>query len=127
MGAQWAGVDENIGTKMYWKLVDDNSGEIICRSTIRSTIEPGTANLQVDPLEPLPDPIDDTKHDDLLDDLMSLANFNAPLSHTTKTSPVDYIPASKISQTWQDIKRGVEHNKDTQQRHFHSIQSKSHS
>ena len=36
MRARWAGIDENIGTKMCWKLVDDNSGEIINRSTIRS-------------------------------------------------------------------------------------------
>ena len=34
MRARWAGIDENIGTKMCWKLVDDNSGEIINRSTI---------------------------------------------------------------------------------------------
>ena len=27
MRSRWAGVDENIGTKMCWKLVDDNSGE----------------------------------------------------------------------------------------------------
>ena len=30
MRARWASVDENIGTKMCWKLVDYNSGEIIC-------------------------------------------------------------------------------------------------
>lgn len=29
MRARWAGVDEKIGTKMCWKLVDDSSGEII--------------------------------------------------------------------------------------------------
>ena len=41
---------------MCWKLVDDNSGEIINRSTIRSAIEPGASNLRVDPIEPHPDP-----------------------------------------------------------------------
>ena len=56
MRARWAGIDENIGTKMCWKLVDDNSGEIINRSTIRSAIEPGAANLQVDPIKLIPDP-----------------------------------------------------------------------
>ena len=51
MRARRTGVDENIGTKMCWKLVDDNSGEIIYKSTTRSAIEPGTVNLQVGPLE----------------------------------------------------------------------------
>ena len=50
MRARWAGVNENIGAKMCWKLVDDVSGEIVCRSTICSAIKPGTANLQVDPI-----------------------------------------------------------------------------
>ena len=66
MRAGYAGVDENIGTKMCWKLVNDNSGEIINWLTIRSVIDPGSANLQVDPLEPLPNPVDDDK--DVLDD-----------------------------------------------------------
>ena len=69
MRARWVGVDENISTKMCWKLVDDNSGEIICRSTIRSAIEPCTANLQVDPLEPLPKPVEDVATANILDDL----------------------------------------------------------
>ena len=30
MRARWAQIDESIGTKMCWKLVDDNSGEMIC-------------------------------------------------------------------------------------------------
>ena len=45
--ARWARVDEKICAKMCWKLVDNVRGELICRSTICSTIEPGTANLQV--------------------------------------------------------------------------------
>ena len=61
---------------MCWKLVDDNSGEIINRSTIRSAIEPGSANLQVDPLEPIPKPVDDVT--DVLDDFMSLAILEHP-------------------------------------------------
>ena len=36
---------------MCSKLIYDISGEIICRSTIRSTIEPGTTNLQVNPIK----------------------------------------------------------------------------
>ena len=65
MRARWAGVDENIGTKICWKLVDDNSRERVCRSTIRSATEPGAANLQVDRFKPLPKPIDDAPIDDI--------------------------------------------------------------
>ena len=86
--------DENIGAKMCWKLVDDNSGEIINWSIIRSAIEPGTANLQVDPLEPLPDPVkaaapveSSPTTDTILDDFMSLADFTTPLSSVP--SPID--------------------------------------
>ena len=43
---------------MCFKIVGDDSGEIIRRSTIRSANKPGTANLQVDPLEPPPIVID---------------------------------------------------------------------
>ena len=110
--------------------VDDNSGEIICRSPIRSAIEPSTANLQVDPLEPLTksvepsEPIENDNNPDILDDFMSLAGFDTPLSHTTLLDPVNSIPASTKSQVWQDTERGVEHHEDTQQRHFHSSQPK---
>ena len=65
---------------MCWKLVDDISGENICRSTIHSAIEPGTANLLVDPLESLPDVPSQTGT--LLDDSVSLADFDTPLLHT---------------------------------------------
>ena len=117
---------------MCWKLVDDISGEIICRSTIRSATEPGTAILQIDPLEPIPDlvePLEDlirSKTDDLLDDFMSLADFDTPLSHATKLSLVDSIPASTKLETWQDIERGEKHHEDTQQCYFQSSQPKSH-
>ena len=99
MRARWAGVDENIGAKMCWKLVDEVSAELICRSTIRSVIEPGTANLQVNPLEPL----ELTKTNGLLDNFISLADFDTSLM---KFGAVDSIPASTKSKTWQDIKRG---------------------
>ena len=52
---------------MGWKLVDDNSGKIICGSIICSAIGPGTANLQVDLIKPLPDgAILDTEEDTML-------------------------------------------------------------
>ena len=99
---------------MCWKLVNDISEEIICRSTIRSAIEPGTANLQVDPLEPLVEPVEPNKTDGLLDNFMSLADFDTPLLYTMKLGPVDCIPACTTSKTWQDIKRGEEHHENTQ-------------
>ena len=43
--AQWAGVDEKIGAKMCYKLVDKESGKIICRSVIRTVTEPGSAKV----------------------------------------------------------------------------------
>ena len=100
MRARWVGIDKNIGTKMCQKLVDDNSGEIVCRSTIRSTIKPGTANLQVqvDLLEPLLKPLEDAATDDILDNFMSLADFETPLSHTTMLGPANSIPVSTKSQ-----------------------------
>ena len=118
MRSRWIGVDENIGTKMCWKLVDDNSGEKVYRSTICSAIEPGTANLQVDPLEPLTmsveplEPIGDHDHA-LLDDFMSLADFKTPLSHTTRPGPVNSIQASTKSKAWKDVERGVEPHENT--------------
>ena len=72
---RWAGVSEDIGPKMCFKIVDDDSGEIIQRSTIRSANKPGTANLQVDPLEPPPVVTD---KQDVLDDFMPVANFATP-------------------------------------------------
>ena len=75
--ARWAGVDENIGAKLYYKLVDDENGKIICRSVIRLATEPDTANLRVDPIEPLPP--DATDSDTLLDEMMTLADFDTSL------------------------------------------------
>ena len=69
-----AGVDENIGAKMCYKLVDDDSGKIICRSVIRSATEPGTATLRVDPIELLP-----SDADAIFDEMMTCADFETPL------------------------------------------------
>ena len=80
MRGRWAGVDNSIGAEMCWKLVNDVSVEKICRSTIWSAFEPGTVNLQVDPIEPKKeDPVELTDNDKLLDDFMSLADFDTPL------------------------------------------------
>ena len=40
--------------------------------------------------------------------------------------PVDPIPASTKSESWQDIERGIEHPEDIQQHYFHSNQSNNH-
>ena len=71
---------------------------------IRSAIEPGTANLQLDSIEPRPaDSTDFDLTNGLFDDYMSFANFDTPLSHTTKPGPVGSIPTSTKSKTWQDV------------------------
>ena len=104
---------------MCYKLVDNKTGKIINRSVIRSATEPGTANLRVDPIEPLPpDP------HDILDEMMTTADFGGPLS---KVDPVDSIPTSTKSRTWQEMEQDefVEHPEDVQQRHFQSSQPKS--
>ena len=121
---------------MCWKLLNDVSGEIVCRSTIWSVIEPSTANLQDNHLEPLKDPVKPTKLDkpnkkidstgnkETLDEFMSLADIETPFSRSSEKGPVDSIPASTKSQTWQDIERGDEHYEDTQQQYFQSSQPK---
>lgn len=102
MRARWAGVDENIGPKMCWKLVDDVSGEIIYRSIICLAIEPGATNLQVDPIEPKPDAT--SIHDDeILDEFVSLADFATPFSRMSEKGPIDSIHRSTKPKTWQEI------------------------
>ena len=78
MRARWTGVDKNIRVKMCWKFVDDVSGEIICRSTISSVIEPDTANIQVDPIKPIPPNTNPDYEDNLLVEFISLADFDIP-------------------------------------------------
>ena len=80
----------------------------------------------VDPIEQIPDPIADPIDNHgtgaILDDFMSLANFEKPFS---PSSPIDTIPDSSKSRLWQDVERGIipgEHHEDSQQRHFHHSQ-----
>ena len=74
----------------------------------------------MDPIESLPPP------DAMLDEMMTLADFETPLLHLEKKDPVDLIPESTKSKTWQDLERckQVEHQEDLQQRHYHSSQPK---
>ena len=88
---------------MCHKLVDNESGKIVCRSVICSATEPGTVNLQVDPIEPLPhDTIRNTYPDAMLDEMMTTADFETPLSNVDS---VDLILASTKSKTWQEMEQ----------------------
>ena len=100
---------------MCYKLVDDESGKIVCCAVIRSATEPGTANLRIDPIEPLPpDAIHSIESYAMLNELVTLADLKTPLSHLDETYPVDSIPASTKSKTWQETERRkqVEHQED---------------
>ena len=59
--------------------------------------------------------------------MMTLADFGTPLSDVNMDDPVDSIPASTKSRTWQEMKkdRYEEHQEGVQQRYFHSNQPKS--
>ena len=85
---------------MYWKLIDDNSREIICRPTIWSAIEPGITNLQVDHVEPIPEEKTNDTDDDIINDILRAADFGSPIlciiDHTVS------IPESVESKTWQE-------------------------
>ena len=117
---RWTGVDENIGAKICYKLVDEESGKIICRSVIQSTTEADTAILQIDPIKPLPPP------DAMLDEIMTAADFKTPVSSDNKKDPVDSTPASKDTMNWREMEQSnqVEHQEDIQQRNFNYFQPK---
>ena len=93
---------------MCYKLVDEERGKIICRSVIRSATEPGSANLRIDPIEPLPPP------DAILDKMMTAADFKTPTSSDNKKIPVDSIPASKDTLNWREMEQSkqVEHQEN---------------
>ena len=59
--------------------------------------------------------------------MMTLADFGTPLSDVDMNDPVDSIPTSTKSKTWQEMEkdRHVEHQEDIQQRYFNSNQPKS--
>ena len=89
---------------MCYKLVDDESGKIICQLVIRSATEPSTANLCVNPIKPLPpDAIYNTEPDAMLEELMTLANFETPFFQRDEKDTVDLIPTSTKLKTWQQM------------------------
>ena len=114
---------------MCYKLVDEESGKIICRSVIRAATEPGSANLRMDPIKPLPPP------DAMLDEMMTAADFKTPVSSDKKKVPVDSIPSTTDTKNWREMERSKQveyqenlqqqyygHPEDVQQRHFNSHQ-----
>jgi hypothetical protein len=62
----WVGISEHIGNKMTYKITTDDTGEEVCRSAIRSALDPTMKNLREDPIEIVKDPIS-------LEDLLSPA------------------------------------------------------
>ena len=91
---------------MCYKLVDDKSRKIICRSVIQSATEPNTANLRVDPIKPRsPNTIHSTESNTMLDEMMIAADFDTPFSDDNKKDPVNSIPARTKTKTWQEIER----------------------
>ena len=60
----------------------------------------------------------------MLNEIMTRANFKTSLSNVKMVDPVDLIPASTKSKTWQEMEqdRQLEHQKDIQQRYFYSYQ-----
>ena len=77
---------------MCYKLVEGNNGKIICRSIIYSVTKSETANLQVDPIKNLSDnSILDTEEKNMLDNFMTLDDFETPISHRNKKESVNSI------------------------------------
>ena len=49
--ARWVGVSENLGGPMTWKVVTEKTQKILCRSAIRTALDPSLRNLSLDPLK----------------------------------------------------------------------------
>jgi hypothetical protein len=54
---RWVGISEHIGNKMTYKIITDDTGEEVCRSAIRSALDPTMKNLREDPITIEEDPI----------------------------------------------------------------------
>ena len=93
-------------------------------------IEPGTTNLQVDPLELRPDLTEEQEgckvaDDDHFNDILSATDFGISCSYIG--DPIDSLPQSVKSNAWQDLEYGEEYHKDSQQIYFQSEQAKDNS
>jgi hypothetical protein len=51
---QWVGVSKNVGHFMTYKILTDDTRQIIHRSNIRSVADPNARNLRLDPLNDKP-------------------------------------------------------------------------
>jgi hypothetical protein len=51
---RWVGVSENVGHFMTYKILTDDTRQIIHRSNIRSAADPNARNLRLDPLNDKP-------------------------------------------------------------------------
>ena len=102
---RWAGISEHIDHKMTFKIITDDTGEEICRSLIRSAIEPGTQNLQLDPV------ITPTQGD-----LMNPTQAPTPVDAGTienLMSPTGFISPIVKSEGMEDINRVMDPIGDT--------------
>jgi hypothetical protein len=54
---RWVGISKHIDNKMTYKNTTDDTGEEVCRSVIRSALDPTMKNLHEDPVEIEKDPI----------------------------------------------------------------------
>jgi hypothetical protein len=99
---RWVGISEHIGNKMTYKITTDDTGEEVCRSAIRSALDPTMKNLREDPIEIVKDPI-------LLEDILSPAEA---ISTNIKSNAMNDV---------QDLyfrKPSIETMEDEQSSHF---------
>ena len=99
---------------MCYKLVDEENEMIICWSVIRAATEPGSTNLRMDPIKPLPPP------DAVLDEMMTAANFKTPVSSDQKKILVNSISSTTDTKNWREIERTkqAEYQDYLQQQYF---------
>jgi hypothetical protein len=48
---RWVGISEHIGNKMTYKIITDDTGEEVCRSAMRSALDPTMKNIRDDLIE----------------------------------------------------------------------------
>ena len=104
---RWVGISEHIGNRMTYKIITDDTGEEVCRSAIRSALDPTMKNLREDPIE-----------------IQSV-----PISVEDIISPADAIYNQIKSDSMNDLQTGhfskpvTETTDDNQRSHFHQKSS----
>jgi hypothetical protein len=99
---RWVGISEHIGNKMIYKIITDDTGEEVCRSAIRSALDPTMKNLREDPIEIVKDPIS-------LEDILSPAET---ISTKIKSDAMNGVQGLYF------CKRSTETMEDEQGSHF---------